>query len=1100
MTDLSTRTITADEIADALGRPRPTAQQRAVIEAEDGPALVVAGAGSGKTETMANRVLWLLANGRVRPSEVLGLTFTRKAAGELAVRIRERIAQLEASGLELVRPARDDEPMTDAVVATTASVAPGVGAASVAGTHIDEFDVPTIATYNAFAATLCRDNAMAIGRESDGAVLGEAAAWQLARSVVLEAHDDRLPDLDKTADLLTSAVLELARAMAENVVDADDVRRVAREVGALDALPLGDRAVRQPVIDRVRPVAALDVLVDLALEFERRKSSRDLIEFSDQVALALRVVRRAPKVVAELRSRYRVVLLDEYQDTSVSQTWLLSELFGGMSVMAVGDPNQSIYGWRGASAANLEQFSAQFAESLGAPPAQRFSLSTSWRNGHGILAAANVLAAPLAAVTRVPVLPLDASPIASGAPVDSVVAETIEEEAEAVARWFASILNAPRHPERAVPSAALLFRARAAQPPFLAALRRAGVPFHVLGVAGLLAEPEIADLVSALRVVHDPTAGTELVRLLAGSRWRIGVRDLHALSRLASWLRDRDHAYQRLDDDVKQLFRDSVAEGESGSIVEALDFLVDARDGHSELGRFSAEGLERMRDAGRVFRRLRARAGLELVDFIAYVEQDFQLDIEVAANESRALGAANRDALADALTGYLAVAESSSLGGFLSWLDEAQRREDLAARQEEPEPGTVQVLTIHSAKGLEWDAVAVPRLVRDEVPSKPRDSTGWLSLGRLPYELRGDAADLPVLAWRAATTRKELAAAIDAFKVEVAERHAREERRLAYVAVTRARHRLLLSASFWGRQVAPRPPSVFLEELAAAGVVPSLPAEPAASENPLGDQASLFSWPIDPLGERRARVEAAAEAVRAAEPGHAGRWQRDLDLLLAEREARSAGDAGIRVPSRVPASRFKDWVTDAAAVARDLRRPMPERPYRATRLGTVFHRWVEQRYGAGVRGGASSDELDALGTELDVAEFAEEERLAELRATFERSPWAGRAPLEVEREIELVLDGQVIVCKIDAVYAADGDRLEIVDWKTGKAPRDAADLEAKQFQLALYRLAYARWRGIDPDRIDALFYFVADDEVVRPARVYDEAELVAAWRAATTKR
>ncbi len=128
------------------GRPRPTPQQRAVIEAPLTPALVVAGAGSGKTETMAGRVLWLLANDLVRPSEILGLTFTRKAAGELGIRIRERISALRAAGL-----------------------LPG---------EVDEFDVPTVATYNSYANTVYRDNAARLGREADGTVLGEAAAWQ----------------------------------------------------------------------------------------------------------------------------------------------------------------------------------------------------------------------------------------------------------------------------------------------------------------------------------------------------------------------------------------------------------------------------------------------------------------------------------------------------------------------------------------------------------------------------------------------------------------------------------------------------------------------------------------------------------------------------------------------------------------------------------------------------------------------------------------------------------------------------------------------------------------------------------------------------------
>ena len=132
--------ISAREIAEKLGLKPPTDEQVAVIEAPvDAPALVVAGAGSGKTETMAGRVMWLLANRHARPAEILGLTFTRKAAGELAARMNQRIAQLVSAGII------DDS---------------------------DDLDPPQIATYNSYANRLYRDNASAIGREGDGAVLG----------------------------------------------------------------------------------------------------------------------------------------------------------------------------------------------------------------------------------------------------------------------------------------------------------------------------------------------------------------------------------------------------------------------------------------------------------------------------------------------------------------------------------------------------------------------------------------------------------------------------------------------------------------------------------------------------------------------------------------------------------------------------------------------------------------------------------------------------------------------------------------------------------------------------------------------------------------
>ncbi|WP_167138957.1 ATP-dependent DNA helicase [Diaminobutyricimonas sp. TR449] len=1055
--------VSANDIADALGRPRPTEQQRAVIEAGLDPALVIAGAGSGKTETMANRVLWLLANGLVEPGQILGLTFTRKAAGELSARIRERIRALADN--DLIR--------VDA------------GLAPLLAVPYDEFDPPNVATYNSFANTIFRDNAILLGRESDGAVLGEAAAWQLARRVVIESRDPRLAGLGRSVDQITRAVLTLSQSLGENIADAADVRRFAEDFTGIADLPAGGRGAYADVDEMAKTVGGLPVVLDAAERYAAAKKERGFVEYSDQVALALEVVRTVPTVATDFRDRYRVVLLDEYQDTSVVQTWLLAALFAKHPVMAVGDPNQSIYGWRGASAANLEQFATQFAGGT----ASTYSLTTSWRNGRDILRSANTIVAPLVPETRVPVARLEASFTATDVPVDVIFEETVEAEAEAAAAWLKQKLS--RGGENA--TAAMLFRTRKSQQYFLDALRKAEVPYHVLGIGGLMAEPEIADLVSALTVLHDPAAGSELVRLLAGSRWRIGVKDLHALSRVASWLRDRDLAQQPLDDDVREQLRDSVADGEGGSIIDALDFVAHAKPGHGQLAAFSEAGLQRLRHAGLTLERLRGRAGGDLLDLVTVVEQELLLDIETAANETHTTGRAAMEAFFDALSGYLAIDDTANLGGFLGWLREAEWREGLAPRPEDPEPGTVQVLTIHGSKGLEWDHVVVPRMVVDELPARSRDgSGGWISFGALPWPFRGDAADMPEFDWQIAETRKELVDLKKQFAEAVKHRHELEERRLAYVAVTRARHSLLMSGSFWATQTKPRTPSPYLIELQSHGVIAELPDASQFEENPLGDRINLFSWPRDPLGDRRPALEAAAERVRSALPDQAGVWQRELDLLLEERRRRLDGAERMPLPGRVPASRFKDFVTDPAAVAASLRRPMPERPYRATRLGTLFHTWVEQRYGVG----GTAETIDALATELDVDDAPiDEAELVRLQGIFERSPWATRTPVDVEREIHLVLDGQVVVCKIDAVYA-DGDGFQVVDWKTGKAPRDAADLENKQLQLALYRLAYAKWRGIDPALISAVFYYVSDDRVIEPERIFEEDELVALWRQA----
>lgn len=698
------RSLSALDIAVALGLPAPTAAQQAVIEAPLEPSIVVAGAGSGKTETMANRVVWLLASGKVGVSEVLGLTFTRKAAGELSARIRQRIEALASADV---------------------------------GFEFDPFDAPTIATYNSFASTIFRENALLIGREPESVILSEASAWQLARKLVVSSTDTRLIDLEKSVDAITTVVIALSRSLSENVADSTAVHAMSEAFARLQELPVGSGR-RTDMYARVRDatgiVAALPPILELADLFQAEKRRRGFVEFSDQVALALAITEQLPIVVSDLRSRFRVVLLDEYQDTSVVQTQLLSGLFANHPVMAVGDPHQSIYGWRGASAANLARFSRDFT---GADTsAHEFALSTSWRNPLTVLDAANTIVQPLSDASPIHVEALSARPDVHGGSVDVVFEQTIVEEADSVARWFSDQLGRTAS-DGSPRSAAMLCRSVKKIDVFTAALREHNIRYHVLGLGGLLEQPVIADLVSALRVMHDPTAGSALIRLLVGARWMIAPRDIKALRKLASWLSTRDHRYQPLSDDVRARMRASVADDEGASLVDAIDFLVEAPESHSALADFSSAGLERMRQAGQQLAYLRSRAGLDLLDLSTLVQQELRLDVEITANETATLGRSSLDAFDEQIASYLGSDESATLGSFLSWLAEAERRDNLSPRTEEPERGVVQIMTIHGSKGLERDIVAVPRMVDGELPGPPKSKRGWLEFGALPSNSGG---------------------------------------------------------------------------------------------------------------------------------------------------------------------------------------------------------------------------------------------------------------------------------------------------------------------------------------------------------------------------
>src|ERR1700677_2132847 len=346
------------ELARALGVFPPTAEQAAVIAAPPGPLVVIAGAGAGKTETMAARVVWLVANGYAEPGQVLGLTFTRKAAGQLLRRVRSRLARLAGIGLGL----------------TTA-------------VDLEALGTPTVSTYHAFAGSMLRDYGLLLPVEPDNRLLSETELWQLAFDVVSRYGGELRTD--KTPAAVTSMVLRLWGQLAEHLVDTrqlcDTHMELERLVHTLPAGPFQrDHGPNQWLLRLLSTQTERAELVPLLDALHDRMHAAKVMDFGLQMASAARLAAAFPQVGADLRDRYRVVLLDEYQDTGHAQRVALSSLFGGgvddgLALTAVGDPIQSIYGWRGASATNLPRFSAVFPRSDGTP-APVLELRTSWRH------------------------------------------------------------------------------------------------------------------------------------------------------------------------------------------------------------------------------------------------------------------------------------------------------------------------------------------------------------------------------------------------------------------------------------------------------------------------------------------------------------------------------------------------------------------------------------------------------------------------------------------------------------------------------------------------------------------------------------------------
>ena len=307
--------------------------------------------------------------------------------------------------------------------------------------------------------------------------------------------------------------------------------------------------VPKAVRDVLKTQRARAQLLPLVAGYEAAKVAREVIDYGDQMAIAARIATRHPAVGAAERGRYQVVLLDEYQDTSHAQLVLLRALFGtGHPVTAVGDPCQSIYGWRGASAGNLRRFSADFPVTPGQPAAVQL-LSTSFRNTGRVLAAAGVVQSELRAdAADVPVLVAPPSRAERGL-VRCALLESAAEEAAWVADQVVGLLRLPPglapdggpwpdgSSARVRPrDIAVLCRKRTQFAALRAALEARGVPVEVVGLGGLLTVPEVADIVATLQVMHDPAASGGLARLLTSPRWRIGPADLVALGRRARQL------------------------------------------------------------------------------------------------------------------------------------------------------------------------------------------------------------------------------------------------------------------------------------------------------------------------------------------------------------------------------------------------------------------------------------------------------------------------------------------------------------------------------------------------------------------------------------
>jgi DNA helicase-2/ATP-dependent DNA helicase PcrA len=1017
----------------------PSEEQWAAITAPLEPTLIVAGAGTGKTSVMTARVMWLIMTGQVDPERILGLTFTNKAADELKHRVREKLGVLGAA-------LRDK---SDAV----------------------EVGEPVITTYNAFGSRLLKEHALRIGLEPDARIVVDALRYQLAYRAVANTSLD-VAGVGYNSRTATGDLVRFDEQMSNYYLEPQTI--ISGEL-QLIAKYENQTAASEELARMVEASRKRVLLAQLLIEYRQLKIEYAVIDYSDQVRLAADAAGESEAMRAALRDEFQVVLLDEYQDTSIAQKILLQRLFGdGHPVMAVGDPCQSIYRWRGAEITNMDSFIDEFTQRDGAPAVQ-LQLTINRRSVEKVLKAANELSADLRKLhPNIGLLKSTNEDVNAGSVRTGVHLKHSDEIS-----WLCDQIEAHRK-NREWRDIAVLTRTNSSIPAVVAELEKRGVPIQVADPDSLFELPEVREVISYLQVLCDPAENVALARILAGPRFAIGQRDLAIIGKFAQAL-------------------SGFTEDESGyAISEQLDRIIASNDGSERVclldaieqidqiaTKLSLEAVERVSVLSQELRELRKHIFEPVIDLVGRIIRVTGIGVEALVQKTEN-GLTHFDRLSmflDLAGGFRDLDGQSTLQAFVAYISDNDRYNMNIDAELPSNVDAVTVMTIHKSKGLEFPVVILPHWTHRAFPStKPDDY--WFSNpevvphGYVPSRLNDPITDLPGVA-------ENFKVDLDAHKALVREESRQDELRLAYVAVTRAGEHVVASSSWWGEtQKTQRGPSAFLELLKKQSDVNDVWVEkPAEKNNPFLAGKDIVTWPATLDSAVVERIATAAELVRTAVPIEIAKLSRDeqetmalidADISALQNQAAIAAsdERVVRLPTSLTASQIMALAKDQTEFLKNLVRPMPRQPSRVADRGTAFHAWIEEFYGQ--RG---LFDLDDLPGAMD-SEIYSDDELERLKNAFKASEFATRAKPEMETPFGILFQGTTWRGRIDAVYAgtiADPsakDRWVVIDWKTGR-PGTADEL-----QLHIYRHAWAGIKQIDIEQVEAAFYHVGDAQLV----------------------
>jgi DNA helicase-2/ATP-dependent DNA helicase PcrA len=968
-------------------------EQQIAVKHPMEPVAIIAGAGSGKTTVMSARVLHLIETKQVESEQILGLTFTNKAASQL----RSRIAK------QLGKDFQDK--------------------------------LPNIATYHSFARQLLIDHGAALGIEPDHRTLTDTARAQLALKVLRETKAE-LIQLNYSTGRIVEMLLKLDELLAEHLLTSSEVINFDHNWGSQLATLRPNDDIRKAMSVAAQRVELLAVVE----EFRETKSQLGLVDFADQMRLAVELLQTDPDLVTNLKLQYQCVLLDEYQDTSVAQQQMLLLAFGdGHSVTAVGDPLQSIYAWRGASAETTRSFPYLFRTKSG-EPAKVLSLSENYRSAESILAAANKLISPVRAANPGAIELTQGNLEFGSGEVLVGCFEKSTDEVAGIVQQVQALLETGTKPDEI----AVLGRTSSTLLKIHEALTAEQIPAALIGVETISKTPEVVEIISLIEAAADPLASAAVARLLISPRLNIGDRDLAALAHRAG-----------------EIAAEVVVDPDYPAEFKSLDSLTQASlaDALSDLGtvQLSAAGKLRMQQLAADIDSIRNVNNA--VDAVWKAIMLLNMDIELFANPtSRITQRSNVIAgFVDLIRSWSESTDDPSVAAFITWIKTARRFDSVPKIEVPLVDGAISLLTIHRAKGLEWPHVFVPDVTKTVFPSSRGRSVFTAVVDAIPHSLRGDRNSLPVdpVADRNSLTE---------FKDQVRQYSLEEELRLAYVAVTRAQRTVTITTSWWGdTQKQLRGPSVIYSEIAATATkfINDF-TEPKEAANPYLLEVDVYRTQANP--KYRAQLkQIAAEVVAAVSPTtpsdltatellQVNAWDTAMDWLLTGR-----GQSRVELPNSVTASNLIKAIRTPEEFASALLRPMPAPPSQGALSGTSVHLKIEKFYKQ-----ATLIDIDELLKPTEFSDFT-----AAAYEAFENSKYADLKPTAIEWSFQLPVGEILVPGRIDAVYKINGKSV-LVDWKTGN-PR-----HADQLQLAIYKMAWSQLQQVELRDISARFVFLPD--------------------------